>query len=132
MQQSLIFLLTNELFIHIMLCHRLYISIIFVDVFFYKLLYTYLIRLQTEYHNFHANSATLISMQTRLYIANPKPCFSKKKLNCGKLHRQQKNHIFMGNIIKFSFIIFLDFIHFMNCFILSTMYYHLFFFHCYQ
>jgi len=35
--------------------------------------YTYLIRLQTEYLNFHANSATLISMQTQLYIANPKP-----------------------------------------------------------
>jgi len=35
-------------------------------------------------------------MQTRLYIANPKPCFSqqKKTLNRGKLHRQQKNHIF--------------------------------------
>jgi len=87
MQQSLIFLLTDEFFIHIMLCHRLYISIVSVD-FFYKLLYTYLIRLQTEYPNFHANSATLISMQTRLYIANPKLCFSiKKTLNRGKLHR---------------------------------------------
>jgi len=95
MQQSQIFLLTDELFIPIMLCHRLYISIVFVDFFFDKLLYTYLIRLQTEYPNFHANSATLISMQTRLYITNPKPCFSNKKnLNCGKLHRQQKNHIF--------------------------------------
>jgi len=98
MQQSLIFLLTYELFIHILLCHRLYISIVFVDCFFFdKLLYTYLIRLQLEYLNFYANSATLISMQTRLSIANPKPCFSKNKnknLNHGKLHRQQKNHIF--------------------------------------
>jgi len=78
-----------------MLCHCLYISIVSVD-FFFKLYYTYLIRLQTEYPNFHANSATLISMQTRLYIANPKLCFSqqKKNLNRGKLHRQQKNHIF--------------------------------------
>jgi len=35
-------------------------------------------------------------MQTRLFIANPKPCFSqiKKQLNHGKLHRQHKNHIF--------------------------------------
>ena len=79
MQQSLIFLLTDELFIHIMLCHRSYISIVSVEFFFDKLLYTYLIRLQTEYPNFNANSATLISMQTRLYIANTKPCFSKKK-----------------------------------------------------
>ena len=62
-----------------MLCHRLYISIVFVDFFFDKLLYTYLIRLQTEYPNFHANSATLIFMQTRLYIANPKPCFSQQQ-----------------------------------------------------
>jgi len=77
MQQSLIFLLTDELFIPI-LCHRLYISIVSVD-FFDKLWYTYLIRLQTKYPNFHANSATLISVQTRLYIANPKPCFFKKK-----------------------------------------------------
>ena len=79
MQQSLIFLLTNEFFIHIMLCHRLYLSIVFVDFFFDKLLYTYLIRLQIEYPNFHANPATLISMQTRLSIANPEPCFSIKK-----------------------------------------------------
>ena len=95
MQQSLIFLLIDKLFIPILLCHRLYISIVSVDFFFDKLLYTYLIRLQTEYPNFHANSATLIFMQTRLYIANPKLCFSKKKnLNRGKLQRQQKNHIF--------------------------------------
>jgi len=33
MQQSLIFLPTDELFIHILLCHRLYISIVFVDFF---------------------------------------------------------------------------------------------------
>jgi len=79
MQQSLIFLLTDELFIPIMLCHRLYISIVSVDFFFDKLLYTYLIHLQTEYPNVHANSGTLISMQTRLYIANPKPCFSQQK-----------------------------------------------------
>jgi len=57
MQQSLIFLFTNEFFIPIMLCHRLYISIVSVDFFLEKLLYTYLIPLQTEY---------LISMQTRL------------------------------------------------------------------
>jgi len=81
MQHSLIFLLTDELFIPIMLCHRLYISIVSVDFFFCKLLYTYLIRLQTKYPNFHANLATLISMQTRLYIANPKPCFSQQKEN---------------------------------------------------
>jgi len=81
MQQSLIFLLTDEFFIHIMLCHRLYISIAFVDFFFNKLLYTYLIRLQTEYPNFHANSATPIFMQTRLSIANPKPCFSQQQKN---------------------------------------------------
>jgi len=62
-----------------MLFHRLYISIVYVDFFFDKLLYTYLIRLQTEYPNFHANPATLISMQTRLYIANPKLSFSIKK-----------------------------------------------------
>jgi len=62
-----------------MLCHRLYIFIVSVDFFFVdKLLYTYLISLQTEYPNFHANSTTLISMQTRLYIANPKPSFLKK------------------------------------------------------
>jgi len=79
MQQSLIFLLTGELFIPILLCHRLYISIVSVDFFFDKLLYIYLIRLQTEYPNFHANSATLISKQTRLYIANPKSCFSQEK-----------------------------------------------------
>jgi len=79
MQQSLIFLLTGELFIPIMLCHRLYIFIVSLDIFFDKLLYTYLIRLQTEYPNFHVNSATLFFMQTRLYIVNPKPCFSKKK-----------------------------------------------------
>jgi len=79
MQQYLIFLLTVEFFILILLCHRLYKSIVSVDLFFDKLLYTYLIRLQTDYANFHANSATLISMQTRLYIANPKPCFSEKK-----------------------------------------------------
>ena len=61
MQQSLIFLLTDEFFIPILLCHRLYISIVYVDDFFFdKLLYAYLIRLQTEYPNFHANSATLI------------------------------------------------------------------------
>jgi len=62
----------------------------FSRLFFDKLLYTYLIHLQTEYPNFHANSATLIFMQTRLYIANPKPCFSikKKNLNRDKLHRQ--------------------------------------------
>jgi len=75
MQQSLIFLLTDELFIHIRLFHRLYMSIVSVDFFFDKLLYTYLTRLQTAYPNFHANSATLIFMQTRLYIANPKPYF---------------------------------------------------------
>jgi len=33
MQQSLIFLFTDEFFIHIMLCHRLYISIVSVDFF---------------------------------------------------------------------------------------------------
>ena len=33
MQQSIIFLLTDEFFIHIMLCHRLYISIVTVDFF---------------------------------------------------------------------------------------------------
>jgi len=33
MQQSIIFRFTDELFIHIMLCHRLYISIVFVDFF---------------------------------------------------------------------------------------------------
>jgi len=44
-----------------MLCHRLYISIVSVD-FFDKLLYTYLIRLQTEYLNFHANN--LIRFET--------------------------------------------------------------------
>ena len=55
MQQSLIFLLTDELFISIVLCHRLYISIVSIDFFFSdKLLYTYLIRLQTEYPDFHA------------------------------------------------------------------------------
>ena len=69
MLQSLIFVLTDEFFIHVLLCHRLYISIVSVDFFFDKLLYTYLIRLQTEYPNFHANSA---------YIANSKPCFSQK------------------------------------------------------
>jgi len=79
MQQSLIFLLTEEFFIPIMLCHRLYISIVYVDFFLDKLLYTYSTHLQTDYPNFYANSVTLISMQTRLYIANPKPCFSKKK-----------------------------------------------------
>jgi len=96
MQQSLIFDLTDEFFIPIMLCHRLYISIVSVACFFFdKLLYTYLIRLETQYPNFHANSATLISMQTRLYIANPKPFFPhKKNLSRGKLHRQQKNYIF--------------------------------------
>ena len=83
-------------------------------LFFYKLLYTYLIRLQTEYPNFHANSATLIFMQTQLYIANPKPCYYKKNLNRGKLHRQYMNHIFIDRITEFSFIIFLDFIHFMK------------------
>ena len=62
MQQSLIFLLTDELFIPIMLCHRMYISIVSIDFFFDKLLYTYLIRLQIDYPNFHANSATLIFM----------------------------------------------------------------------
>jgi len=68
-------------------------------------------------------------MQTRLYIANPKLCFSTKRtLNRGKLHRQQKNHIFIDRITNFSFIIFSDFIYFMKCFILSTMDYHLFFF----
>jgi len=95
MQQSLIFLLTNEILIPIMLCHCLYISIVSVDFIFDKLLYIYLIRLQIDYPNFHANSATLISMKTWLYIANPKPYFSiKKNLNRGKLHRQQNNHIF--------------------------------------
>jgi len=79
MQQSLIFLLTDELFIPIMLCHRLYISIVSIDFFFDKLWYIYLIRLQTEYPNFHANSATIIFMQTRLYIANPKLCCSEKQ-----------------------------------------------------
>jgi len=54
MQQSLISLLTYEFFIPILLCHRLYISIIFCRLFFNKLLYIYLIRLQTEYHNFNA------------------------------------------------------------------------------
>ena len=49
MQQSLIFLLTDTIFIHIMLYHCLYISIVYVDFFFDKLLYTYLIHLQTEY-----------------------------------------------------------------------------------
>jgi len=57
MQQSLIFLLTDEFFIPIMLCDRLYISIVTIDFFFDKLFYTYLIRLQIEYPNFHANSA---------------------------------------------------------------------------
>jgi len=97
MQRSLIFLLTDEFFILILLCNRFYISIVSVDLFFHKLLYTYLIRLQTEYLNFHANSATLIFMQTRLYIANLNRVSlkkKKKKLNRGKLHRQQKNHIF--------------------------------------
>jgi len=72
--------------------------------------------------------SNVISMQTRLYIANPKPCFSKKNLKRGKLHRHQKNHIFIDRITEFSFIIFSDFIHFMKCSILSTMDYHLFFF----
>jgi len=64
-------------------------------------------------------------MQTRLYIANPKLGFStqKKTLNRGKLHRQQKNHIFIDRITEFSFIKFSYFIHFMKCFILSTMNY---------
>jgi len=70
MQQPLIFLLIDELFIPIMLCHRLYISIASVDSFFDKLLYTYLIRLQTEYLNFLANSAknviSLIINQTKI------------------------------------------------------------------
>jgi len=38
----------------------------------------------------------------------------------------------IDRITEFSFIIFSDFIHFIKCFILSTMNYHLFFFHCYQ
>jgi len=41
MQQSLVFILTDEIFFPIMLCRRLYISIVFVDFFFDKLLYTY-------------------------------------------------------------------------------------------
>jgi len=82
MQQSLIFILTYELFIPIMLCHRLYISIVSIDFFLHVVLHllnTLTNSLQTEYPNFHANSATLISLQTRLYIANPKLCFSNKK-----------------------------------------------------
>jgi len=35
------------------------LNLLFQSIFFYKLLYTYLIRLQTEYPNFHANSATI-------------------------------------------------------------------------
>jgi len=36
------------------------LNLLFLVIFFFdKLLYTYLIRLQTEYPNFHANSATL-------------------------------------------------------------------------
>jgi len=35
---------------------------ILLSFFFDTIFYTYLIRLQTEYPNFHANSATLISM----------------------------------------------------------------------
>jgi len=57
MQQSLIFLVIDEFFIHIMLCHRLYISIDSVDFFFDKLLYTYLIPYKQN---------ILIFMQTRL------------------------------------------------------------------
>ena len=123
----------------------------FCRFFFDKLLYTYLIRLQTEYPNFHANLATLISMQTRLYIANPKLCFSKKKktLNRSKLYRQHsrriiyfgkwKNLIFsyffyriIDRITEFSFIIFSDFIHFIKYFILPTIIITCSFFHCYQ
>jgi len=95
MQQSLIFLLTDELFISIMLRHPLYIFIVSVNFFFWQVVVHLFNTLQTEYTNLHANSATLIFMQTRLYIANPKPCFSiKKTLNRGKLHKQKKNHIF--------------------------------------
>ena len=90
MQQSLIFLLTDELFISIMLRHPLYIFIVSVNFFFWQVVVHLFNTLQTEYTNLHANSATLIFMQTRLYIANPKPCFSikKKNLNRDKLHRQ--------------------------------------------
>jgi len=38
----------------------------------------------------------------------------------------------IDKITGFSFIIFSDFIHFMKCFILSTMDYHVLFFHRYQ
>jgi len=79
MQQSLIFLLTNEIFIPILLCHHLYISIVSIDFFFDKLLHTYLIRLQTDYPNFHANSATLISMKTRLKQTLNRVFLKKKK-----------------------------------------------------
>ena len=37
-------------------------NVIPILLFFYNILYTYLIRLQTEHPNFHANSATLISV----------------------------------------------------------------------
>jgi len=39
MQQLLIFLITDELFILIMLCNRLYISIVSLDFFFGQLVY---------------------------------------------------------------------------------------------
>jgi len=38
----------------------------------------------------------------------------------------------IDRITEFSFIIFSDFIHFMKCFILSTVNYHVLFFHHYQ
>jgi len=52
MQQSILFLFTDEFFIHILLCHRLYISI--VDFFFTSCC---TLSLQTDYLNFHANLA---------------------------------------------------------------------------
>ena len=42
MQQSLIFLLTDEFFIPILLCHRLYISIVSVDFFFLQVVHFFL------------------------------------------------------------------------------------------
>ena len=45
------------------------LNLLFLYIFFDKLLYTYLIRLPTEYSNFHANSDTLNNLlETMNYI----------------------------------------------------------------
>ena len=63
-------------FLSCLLCHRLYIFIVYVDFFFYKLLYTYLIRLQTELY------ISIVSVDTSCCTLNLENSLHMIHINC--------------------------------------------------